>query len=221
MRSTITVLGIAIALVAFGCSNPAEEVAAATVEETAEAPAAETPEAEAEAPEAAAATEELAISAENSKIEFTGSKVTGSHDGGFREFAGTITLDPAAPTNSVIDVTIQTASLFADDPRLQGHLQSDEFFDVENIPTATFKSTRIADGGAGEATHTITGELTLHGVTKTISFPATVAVSDAQVTATSEFAINRKDFEITYPGMPDDLIRDEVVIRLDLRAPRG
>ena len=66
----------------------------------------------------------------------------------------------------------------------------------------------------------ITGDLTLHGVTKRISFPATVAVSDAQVQASSEFSINRKDFGINYPGMQDDLIRDLVVIKLSLALPR-
>ncbi|MEO0324030.1 MAG: YceI family protein [Myxococcota bacterium] len=204
------------------CSNPAEDVPAATVNENAAPEPAAEPAAEAEPePEAAPARQSLAISGEASKVEFTGAKVTGSHDGGFRDFAGTIDFDPATPTRSTIEVTIQTASIFTDSDRLTGHLKSDEFFDVENMPTASFRSTAIADGGEGEATHTITGDLTLHGVTKSISFPATVSVSDAEVAATSEFAINRQDFNITYPGMPDDLIRDEVIIRLDLHAPRS
>ena len=220
LRDLGLLMGALGALSLGACSNPADDVAAATVNETPE-PAAE-PEAEApEAAEAPPARQALTISGDASKVEFTGAKVTGSHDGGFREFAGTIDFDPATPTNSTIEVTIQTASLFTDSDRLTGHLKSDDFFDVENMPTAVFRSTAIAAGGEGDATHTITGELTLHGVTKSISFPATVSVSDAEVAATSEFAINRQDFGITYPGMPDDLIRDEVVVRLDLHAPRS
>ena len=60
----------------------------------------------------------------------------------------------------------------------------------------------------------------LHGVKKTISFPATVNVADDAVTAKSEFSINRKDFGINYPGKVNDLIRDDVLIKLDIRAPR-
>jgi polyisoprenoid-binding protein YceI len=66
----------------------------------------------------------------------------------------------------------------------------------------------------------ITGDLTLHGVTKRVSFPATISVSDVRVDANAEFSINRQDYGITYPGMPDDLIRDLVVIKLSLQLPR-
>ena len=107
-----------------------------------------------------------------------------------------------------IEITIQTESLYADEEKLTKHLKSPDFFDVEKFPTATFKSTAIEKTDDG---HTITGDLTLHGVTKRVSFPATVTVTDGQVTANSEFSINRKDFGIVYPGMPDDLIRDLVV----------
>ena len=66
----------------------------------------------------------------------------------------------------------------------------------------------------------MTGNLTLHGVTKSIQFPAKIAVAPEAATLDSEFFINRKDFGINYPGMTNDLIRDEVVIRLAVRAPR-
>ena len=66
--------------------------------------------------------------------------------------------------------------------------------------------------------YSVTGTLDLHGVTKNISFPATIEVSDDGVRAQAEFVIKRFDFGIVYPGKADDLIRDEVVIRLDLQA---
>jgi polyisoprenoid-binding protein YceI len=62
--------------------------------------------------------------------------------------------------------------------------------------------------------------LTLRGVTKGISFPAAVAVKADEVTAKSEFSINRKDFNINYAGKADDLIKDLVLIKLDIRVPR-
>ena len=65
---------------------------------------------------------------------------------------------------------------------------------------------------------TVTGNLDLHGVTKSISFPASISVGEQEITATAEFSINRFDFGIVYPGMTDDLIREEVVISFDLKA---
>jgi len=207
MRTTI-VLAITAILVS-GCKDPGAEVTAAKVE----APAAEQP---AAAP-AAAATASLPINPSNSKVEFVGAKVTASHPGGFTDFAGKVDLvDPIE--QSQIDVTIQTASLYADKEKLTKHLKSPDFFDVEKFPTATFKSTQIKKEGDG---HVITGDLTLHGVTQQISFPATVAATDSEVSANAEFSINRKDFGIVYPGMPDDLIRDLVVIKLSLNLPKG
>ena len=67
----------------------------------------------------------------------------------------------------------------------------------------------------------VTGDLTLHGVTKTISFPAVISLDGDTLSTKSEFYINRKDFNIVYPGKPDDLIRDEVVIKFDLKANKG
>jgi len=58
-------------------------------------------------------------------------------------------------------------------------------------------------------------------VTKSISFPATIKVRGDTVDVDAEFAINRKDFGIVYPGMPDDLIRDDVLLKLQLRAKKS
>ncbi|NNE17438.1 MAG: YceI family protein [Myxococcales bacterium] len=195
-----------------GCKNPGAEVAPAKVE-----PA---PDSKAEAAgsgEPDKATDSLAINPSNSKIGFVGAKVTASHVGGFTDFSGKV--DVGEPIEaSTIDLTIQTASLFADKEKLTKHLKSPDFFDVGKFPTATFRSTEIRKDGAG---HTISGDLTLHGVTKRISFPATVSATDSKVSANAEFSINRQDFGIAYPGMPDDLIRDLVVIKLSLSLPRS
>jgi len=206
MRATFTIA--ATAFLVIGCKDPGADVTAAKVE----APTGEEP---AAAP-AAAKTTSLAINPSNSKVEFVGAKVTASHPGGFTDFSGEVDLgDPIE--QSRINLTIQTASLYADKEKLTKHLKSPDFFDVEKFPTATFQSTEIRKEADG---HTITGDLTLHGVTKRISFPATIESSDSQVSANAEFSINRKDFEINYPGMQDDLIRDLVVIKLSLALPR-
>ncbi len=206
MRATFILT--ATAIIVLGCKDPGAKVTPATVE----TPAQE----KAEPTAAPAPTSTLAINPSNSKIEFVGAKVTASHDGGFTDFSGKVDLADSVE-QSRIDITIQTASLYADKEKLTKHLKSPDFFDVEKFPTATFRSTEIKKEGPQ---HTITGDLTLHGVTKRISFPATIRATEARVDANAEFSINRKDFGIVYPGMPDDLIRDLVVIKLSLGLPR-
>lgn len=191
------------------CENPA-----------ANKPKAEVGEAKPVSQAAPSGPEALAIAPEGSTVAFVGSKVTKSHPGGFKQFTGSIAFDAAAPEKSQIKVDIDTASLFADDEKLVGHLKSPDFFDVATYPKATFTSTEIKAGGEGGATHTITGNLDMHGVSKSITFPANVTVAADSIAAKAEFAINRKDWKIVYPGMPDDLIRDDVVIKLDVKAPR-
>jgi polyisoprenoid-binding protein YceI len=164
----------------------------------------------------------LRIRPAESKVEFTGSKITRKHEGGFRAFEGTIELPDGKPETARIKVDVDLSSLFTDEEKLTGHLKSPDFFDVAKFPKATFTSSAIQATPQGPTTHTITGNLDLHGVTKSISFPATVTVTpDGRVTAKAEFSINRKDFGIVYPGLPDDLIRDDVLLRLDVQGVKG
>lgn len=113
---------------------------------------------------------------------------------------------------------IDTTSIETDEPDLTKHLQTPDFFDVAKYPQAKFVSTAIKSGGDKGATHTVTGNLTLHGVTKSITFPATITVTPQAITVDSTFSINRKDFGINYTGAANNLIRDEVVLTLKVRA---
>lgn len=165
--------------------------------------------------------EELTINGENSKVEFTGSKVTGHHDGGFKNFTGTVNLVDGKVEGSTVKVEIDMASVFTDDEGLTTHLKNQDFFEVPKFPKSTFNLTKIeADTTKGADNYMVSGELELRGVKKGISFPAEIKVSDAEVTVNADFAINRKDFGVNYAGMANDLIRDDVAIRLDLKAPR-
>ena len=161
------------------------------------------------------------FSQDGSKTEFVGAKVSMKHDGSFEKFKGTIELVDADPTKSSVQVEIDMASIKTDSEKLTGHLKGADFFDVEKYPTAQFTSTGIKAGGEKGATHTVTGNLQMHGVTKSITFPATINVTGDSVTVRAEFAINRKDFNIVYPGMPDDLIKDDVLIKLNVAAKKS
>jgi polyisoprenoid-binding protein YceI len=214
---------IGLSLFAAACEDPAANKAKATVSEPSANAAANTAgnSAANTATATAAKGEALAINGENSKVEFTGSKVTGKHDGGFKSLTGTIDLVNGKPEESSVRVEIDTTSVYSDDEGLTKHLTSRDFFEVEKFPKASFKSTKIvADTAKGADAYTVTGDFDLHGVSKSITFPATIKAGVDSVDVNAEFSINRKDFGIVYAGKADDLIRDDVVIRLNLKAPR-
>lgn len=175
------------------------------------------------APAGASATagKELAVDKARSKIGALGAKITDQHDIAFPEFEGKVRID--GETVAGVSFTVQVASLQTSPEKLANHLKGPDFFGVEQHPTATFTSAEVkpAAGGQGDATHEISGDLTLHGVTKRLTFPAKLAVSPTEVTGRAEFAINRQDFGIVYPGKPDDLIKDNVLLTIELVAPRG
>ena len=137
--------------------------------------------------------------------------------GYFRDVAGEVVVaDNLA--DSTATATIQAGSVQTGNADRDNHLRSPDFFDVANHPKIGFKSTSITRDGDGYA---VTGDLTIRGATKRVSFPATITVSADKVVAKTEFVINRKDFGVVYPGKPDDLVQDDVLMKVDFVAKRG
>jgi polyisoprenoid-binding protein YceI len=196
-------------LLLVACSNPAADKTKAITSEASSA-----------SPQSPASGEKYALNPQNSKIEFVASKVTGSHHGEFQEFSGGIDY-AGQPEKSRVNVTITMASVKTDTDQLTQHLKTPDFFDVGKFPEAIFTSTEIKPGGDKSASHTITGNFQLHGITKSISFPATISVTPEAINVESTFSINRKDFGINYAGAADNLIRDEVVMSLHIKAGKG
>lgn len=209
MRLGVLAILLSALMLVVACNNPASDQSRAVTGEASQV-----------ASPPAASSQKYSITPQNSKIEFLGSKVTGSHTGGFQQFSGEIDF-AGAVEQSRVNITIDTNSLTSDDPNLTKHLKTADFFDVEKFPQATFVSTEIKPGGERGASHTITGNLTLHGVTKSITFPATINATADTVNVDSMFWINRKDFGINYAGASDNLIRDEVVLTLQVRASKA
>jgi polyisoprenoid-binding protein YceI len=191
------------------CSDPAAEKSKAVTGEAAQVAS----------PQSAQGVK-YQITPQNSKIDFVGSKVTGTENGSFGNFSGQIDY-AGAPENSRVNITIEMDSVRTESSGLDTHLKTADFFDVAKFPQATFVSTAIRAGGDKGATHTITGNLTLHGVTRSISFPATIAVTPDTATVDSSFSLNRKDFGIMYAGKTNDLIRDGVVLTFHIRANKA
>jgi len=153
----------------------------------------------------------------NSQLAFVGAKLTGKHDGSFKLFQGTIQTAAGAIPGGSVNVEIDIDSLEADVPKLTTHLKSADLLDAARFPKAAFASSTITPAGTGDQ-FTVTGNFTLHGITKQIGFPASIRLQPGAVHAEAEFTINRNDFGIVYPGKPDDLIKDEVLIKLSIHA---
>lgn len=225
---TLYIIVLSFAAIISACADPAANKPKAQTTETTAAnnTAANTAAKPAEVKEVALADYKatgtaLELTPANSKVEFTGSKVTGKHEGGFKQFKGLIDLVGDKAESSKVLVEIEMASVFTDTDALTKHLQTGDFFEVAKFPKASFTSTKIEpDAAKGAGNYNVTGELELRGTKRSVTFPATINITADDVTVKAEFSINRKDFGIVYAGKADDLIRDDVVIKLDLKTPK-
>lgn len=153
------------------------------------------------------------LSPDNTRIDFVCAHVGEKPDprkGRFTKFSGTAEVDAAAKKLKSVNVEIDATSLATEFQKLTDHLKSADFFEVKEFPTAKFESTAIE--GEGSQTK-ITGNLTLHGVTKEISFPATVDVNESGLTLSSKFTIDRSQFGMTFgPDKVENRVDMTVII---------
>ncbi|MGL6095558.1 MAG: YceI family protein [Fimbriiglobus sp.] len=152
---------------------------------------------------ATAADAKFPLTGENTTVGFVGTKPGGKHEGGFKKVTGSATVTDADPTKVVLEVVIDTDSLWSDDAKLTGHLKAPDFFDVKTNPTAKFASTKVEKSATGLV---VTGDLTLNGQTKSVTFPAKIGTTGG-LTVDAEFMIDRTEFGMTYgKGKIDDKV---------------
>jgi polyisoprenoid-binding protein YceI len=162
----------------------------------------------------------LEIDPARSSLGALGAKITAKHPIDFEDFDGAVGLDGDTVTSVAFAAAIGTME--SDHPKLTAHLKKQDFLWAERYPHATFVSTEVKYGSDQEGyTHTVTGDLTIRGKTRRVTFPANISVSATEVTAKTEFVVNRQDFEVTYPGKPDDLVQDNVVLQVAFVAARA
>lgn len=183
--------------------------------------AAEKTDAAAKAPEAGAAqATTLALAKDGTTIAFIGAKVTGDHRGTFADFEGSATVEGDKLTG--MEISVDVASMVIEPQGLKDHLENADFFDAPTHPKAKFTVLSVTEKpGEDGTTHEIAGNLELKGEAKKVTFPAVVHVKDGSVHGKAAFSIDRKLWGITYPGKPDDLIKDEVALELDLNFPKA
>ena len=144
--------------------------------------------------------------------------------GSFGTFEGSATVDGAHPEASTLSVTIQAASIDTRNADRDAHVRSADFLDVEQFPTITFTATGFAVAGD---TVTVTGDLTIHGVTKSIAIPfeftgeAKDPFGNTRVGFEGSATVNRSDFGLTWNAALETggfLVADKVVLEFEVSA---
>ncbi|TAF64983.1 MAG: YceI family protein [Cytophagales bacterium] len=175
----------------------------------------------------------LKADVKNSEITWVGSKPTGKHNGTIAVKEGTLNVkeNNVVGGKFVIDINTLTVLDLQDkdkNAKLSGHLRSADFFDAEKYPTATFEITEVTTFKAEEKkeekkeekdaafsiadpTHTVTGNFTLRGVTKSISFPAKITVKEGNVEAVAKFNIDRTQWGLVYQAEGEKSIGDKFI----------
>lgn len=144
--------------------------------------------------------------------------------GEFGKVSGTLNYDPADPKKATVEASIDVSSITTRDEKRDGHLKSPDFFDVAKFPTITFKSKKVEAAGKGKLK--VTGDLTLHGVTKEVKLDVagpSAAIKDPwgleRGAASATTKINRKDFGLTWNKALETgglAVGEEVSITLDI-----
>jgi polyisoprenoid-binding protein YceI len=170
-----------------------------------------------------------------SVVAWEASKVTGRHDGTVDLTAGEFYIvdDQLVGGNIVMDMT-RIVVLDIEDPginqRLTNHLKSDDFFSVESHPEAIFEMAnikKIENAAPGEANYTISGNMTIKGITHGISFPAYVDITDDRLQATADIELDRTQWDVRFrsgrffENLGDNLIHDNFTLKLDIYASRS
>lgn len=164
----------------------------------------------------------------HTKIGFTAQHlVISSVDGRFKDFEGTITLDPNDPTKSSVKVSVKTASVDTDNESRDQDLRNSEFLDVAKYPEMTFVSDKIEKRGDG---YVAIGTFTLKGVSKKIELPFTLGgpIADPwgnqRIAVHASTKINRKDYGVNYNQAMKNgtaLVGNEVTINLQVEATKA
>ena len=143
--------------------------------------------------------------------------------GEFTKITGSATFDPSDLSKASVEMTIEAASINTREPQRDEHLRSADFLDVANYPTLTFRSTRVQP--IGEETFKLTGDLTIRGVTRQVTFemegptpPVKDPWGNTRAGVTGSTKINRKDFGVSFNALTEAggvMVGDEVKITIE------
>ena len=152
---------------------------------------------------------------EKSDVKFAIKNFGLNTSGSLNGLKGTISFDPSNPGASSFNVTVDATSINTGSDARDNHLKKEEYFDVGKYPAINFISTNITKDQNGYA---VTGNLTIKGVTKSITFPFTVENQENGIQLNGEFNINRLDFGV---GGNSAVLSDNVNVSLKVFANKS
>ena len=166
------------------------------------------------------------IDPDHSGVGFTIRHFVSNVPGRFRDFDGSIRYDKLDPAASSVELTVRAASIDTGNNDRDEHLRSADFFEVQKFPTITFTSAEVKARDANVLD--VTGDLTMHGVTRRITIPiqvlGTVKTPNGEKAGFEAiFTLNRKDFGITWNRVLDasgSVLSDEVKVTIEVEASR-
>ena len=170
-------------------------------------------------------TESWGIDKAHSMATFKVRHIVSQVSGSFSDFDAAINIDRAKPQNSSVEFTIQATSINTGNENRDNHLRSADFFDVAKFPTIAFKSTSIKQKSKND--FEVTGNLTMHGVTKTVTLPVTFLGFGKDPRGNEkggfeiETTLSRKDYGIVWNRALDEggvLLGDDVKVTIDLEV---
>ncbi len=156
---------------------------------------------------------------EGTYVGFAGSKATGTHYGQFPAFDGSVGMQGNDLSTMKINVTFDTTELTTDNSILTNTLKDETWFAIEQHPTAKFVSAKVAPAGE-EGAYNISGNLTIRGITKGVTFPASIELDGSMLTAESEFSLDRSAWDLGKGWVSDTVIYDDVAMELYVEAER-
>ncbi len=166
----------------------------------------------------------LKVDVERSTVVWKGYKPTGSHTGTINLASGSLILEDDKLIGGSFISDMSTIEESKDNKRVENHLRSEDFFEIEKYATSKFE---ITSSNYKEGKIIITGNMTIKDVTREISFEATVSENDETVTLTSEtFQINRADFNVKYKSktffnnLKEDFIDNEFDLQVTIVAQK-
>lgn len=218
LKKSLTVTAILVALLSifYGCSKSTSEKTNSTDNKNLKT--------------ASNKGEKLNLVLSESNLEWSGKKITGQHNGTVDIKSGDLYLDNGKLTGGNFEIDFTTIKVLQlDDPelnaKLTGHLKSNDFFSAQSFPTGKFEIKSLAPLSNGnDNNYTVSGNLTIKGITKEITFPAKVLINGNTVIASADFNIDRTLWDIKfrsgkfYENLGDNLISDEINIKFNISA---
>lgn len=177
--------------------------------------------------------DKYAVNPAESVVEWKGFKPTGQHNGTIAIKSGNLYMKDSTPVGGDFLLDMQSIKVLdiqdsVYNGKLKGHLRSADFFDVDNNPEATFVITQIVRSKESKTSYTLTGNLTIKGISKSISFPVDITTEGETFQgSTPEFTIDRAAYDIKFKSkkffddLKDDFINDEIALVIKIKGAKS